>query len=243
MVEGVKVEIVVPVYNEEKVLEKQVKKLIDYLGGHEGYSWSIIVADNGSTDRTRDIAHRISVEKSVVRVREIKSKGRGFALRDSWLASSADVVCYMDVDLSTDLNNLHDLIDDVIKGKADLAYGSRLSKDSHTKRSAYREILSRGYNFLVKMILGVSFQDAQCGFKALSIKAVRELIPDVRDNKWFFDTELLYLAEKRGYRLNEVPVAWTEDRESKVDIAKTIIDYVIDLIKLRMRGYSSAQRG
>jgi len=236
------VEVTIPVYNEEAVLVKQINKLVNHLAKHDEIMWRIVIADNGSTDKTGEIARDMSKADSRISLREIKAKGRGYALRDSWLNSKSDVVCYIDVDFSTDLNDLTELIGMVAMDRSDIAYGSRLSRDSKTTRSVFREVLSRGYNLLVKMILGVRFKDAQCGFKALSLSAAHDLVPDVRDNKWFFDTELLYLAEKRGYRLGEVPVTWVEGRESKVRILRTVLDYFINLVKLRVRGFDKACR-
>jgi glycosyltransferase involved in cell wall biosynthesis len=217
-------DIVIPVHNEEHDLPLCVHRLHDYVCAYVPYSTRITVADNASTDDTLAVAHRLADELPDVDVIHIDIKGRGGALNTAWMKSAADVVAYMDVDLSTDLTALMPLVAPVISGHSDLAIGSRLAPSSRVVRSAKREFVSRSYNLLLHGALGARFSDAQCGFKAVRADVVRELLPLVSDTGWFFDTELLVIAEKVGLRIHEVPVDWIEDPDSRVDIVPTAID-------------------
>lgn len=229
------VDIVLPVYNEEKDLRKSVEHLIGFLreNNPHGYDYQIIIADNNSTDSTPTIGTKLQDDYDIVKYHYIPRKGRGFALHEVWDASTADVISYMDIDLSTDLRALDDLITPLILNKADVSYGSRLSQTSKVKgRKVSREILSRGYNFLLKSVLSAQFNDAQCGFKALRNDAWKELSPQITDNEWFFDTELLYVAQQEQYRLNDVPVFWTDDPNSTVHVGSTVIKDLIGMKNL-----------
>ena len=227
-------QVVIPVYNEEAVLEESVLKLRDFLGKNmPAYDWQIIVADNASTDRTLAIARRLSKKFNDVGFIHLDKKGRGRALRKAWTHTKADIVSYMDVDLSTDLEAFPVMIDAVAFRRYDLATGSRLMSGSRTKRGLKREILSRGYRAIVRVVLSTRITDVQCGFKAATGKAARELAPWVKDNNWFFDTELLIVGEKKGYRVFETPITWDEDLHSKVKIFRTIYDYLRDVSRLR----------
>jgi len=180
------------------------------------------------------VAQALSREYPDVVSLHLDEKGRGRALRRAWLDSNADIVSYMDVDLSTDLEAFPKLIQAIEEGY-DIAIGSRLMPGSSIKRSFKRELTSRGYNLLIKAMFRSKFSDAQCGFKALSSKAARELVPLTKDQKWFFDTELLILAEKKGYRTKDVPVAWIEDPDTRVSVSRTAFDDVKGLLRLRFR--------
>jgi putative flippase GtrA len=181
------------------------------------------VADNASTDDTLAVARRLAAELPDVEVIHVPEKGRGGALWTAWMASPADVVAYMDVDLSTDLSALMPLVAPLISGHSDVAIGSRLAASSRVVRGPKREIVSRGYNLMLHGVLGARFSDAQCGFKALRTEVARRLLPLVADTGWFFDTELLVIAERSGLRIHEVPVDWTDDPDSRVDIVGTAV--------------------
>lgn len=228
-----KILIAIPVLNEEKELEKNVKILADFLGRGFKYSWEITVVDNGSIDKTQEIGRRMAILDERIKYLRLEERGRGKALKKAWLASDADILSYMDVDLSTNLKSFSPLIDKIING-ADISIGSRLMKDSQTTRQLKREIISRAYNFLIKLMFNNKFSDAQCGFKAITKEAANELLSKVVDNKWFLDTELLLLAEKNGYKIAEVPVEWIEDLDSRVNIIKTAIDDIQGLIRLKI---------
>ncbi len=227
----VRLEIVVPVYNEEAQLAAAISSLCAYLEASVPYAWSITIADNASTDRTLAIATTLARDPRI-HVLHLAQKGRGRALKAAWLASDADIVGYMDVDLSTGLSAFLPLIAPLVTGEADLAIGSRLRPGAIVTRHWKREILSRGYNALIAAIFRCRFTDAQCGFKALTRRAVRDLVPDVADGAWFFDTELLLLAEARGYRIHEVAVEWVEDRDSRVALVPTIRDDLAGLWRM-----------
>ena len=226
------VDIVIPVYNEETALERSVGELRGYLEQHLPYRWNIVIADNASTDRTWEIAQRLATDPSI-RAIHLDQKGRGRALREAWLTSDADVVSYMDVDLSTNLKSFLPLIAPIITGHSDVAIGSRLLKSAVVQRQRKREVISRVYNLMIKLLFRNRFSDAQCGFKAFGRRAARELLPQVENQSWFFDTEVLLLAEERGLRIYEVPVQWIEDLDSRVNITRTAIEDVKGLLRVR----------
>jgi glycosyltransferase involved in cell wall biosynthesis len=229
----VTVEIVIPVYNEEKALRRSVETLRAYLLRYFPYQWRITIADNASVDRTLEIARVLAQEYPNVKALHLDQKGRGRALRTAWLASDADVVSYMDVDLSTNLESFLPLVAPIITGHSDLAIGSRLLRSAVTTRQWKREIISRCYNFMIKILLHNRFSDAQCGFKAIRTSVARELLPHVENQEWFFDSELLLLAEECGRRIYEVPVVWVEDLDSRVNIRKTAMEDIKGLLRVR----------
>ena len=227
------VEITVPVYNEEKVLERSVRRLHSYLTETLPFRFVITIADNASTDGTFAIAQRMQEELPEVRAVHLDRKGRGRALRQVWSTSEADIVTYMDADLSTELDAFLPLIAPLLSGHSDLATGTRLARGAQVVRSAKREIISRAYNLLLRIVLAGRFSDAQCGFKAGRAEVIRALLPAVEDDAWFFDTELLMLAQRRRLRIYQVPVAWTEDPDSRVEIVRTALADLRGVARLR----------
>jgi glycosyltransferase involved in cell wall biosynthesis len=227
------VDVVIPVYNEEADLERSVDALRRFLGKSLPYRWRIVVADNASVDGTLEIAKRLSSQYPEVAYLHLDQKGRGRALRRAWLESEADIVSYMDVDLSTDLQAFLPLIDGLVKEGYHLAIGSRLKKGAKVERQLKREIISRCYNLLIRLMFRNRFSDAQCGFKALTRQAVLELVPIVEDQGWFFDSELLLRAEQKGYRIYEVPVGWVDDPDSRVNIVETAWGDLKGLFRVR----------
>jgi glycosyltransferase involved in cell wall biosynthesis len=217
------VDVVVPVFDEERSLEPSVRRLHAYLSRKFPFTWRITIVDNASTDGTWARAGRLVQELDGVRAIHLERKGRGFALRSAWTASDADVVAYMDVDLSTDLDALLPLIAPLVSGHSDVAIGSRLAPGAHVARHPKREIISRSYNLILRMVLATRVRDAQCGFKAVRASVARQLLPAVEDDGWFFDTELLLLAERNGLRIHEVPVDWVDDLDSRVHVASTAL--------------------
>ena len=225
----------IPVYNEERDLEPSVAKLRAFLRENCPHRWRIMVADNASKDRTLEIAHRLAAaHPDEVTTIHLDAKGRGRALKAAWTASDADVVSYMDVDLSTNLRHFMPLIEPLARGEYHVATGSRLMRGARVTRQPKREFVSRCYNIIVKVMFPARrFSDAQCGFKALTRRAVRELIPHIVDNNWFFDSELLLRAEQSGYRVWEVPVEWIEDLDTRVKIVPTAIEDLKGLWRVR----------
>ncbi|MFA5884115.1 MAG: glycosyltransferase [Acidimicrobiia bacterium] len=215
------VDIVVPVYNEERTLAGSVERLHAYLSDRFPFTWRITIADNASTDATAAIAADLVGHLSQVRAIHLDQKGRGRALRAAWTGSDAAVVAYMDVDLSTDLDALLPLVAPLVSGHSDVAIGCRLSPAASVARAPKRELISRTYNLLLRSVLATRIHDAQCGFKAVRSDIARRLLPAVQDDGWFFDTELLLLAERNGLRVHEVPVDWVDDPDSRVNIAST----------------------
>src|ERR1700734_1853858 len=231
------VDIVVPVRNEERDFAPSVQRLVGYLRAGFPFTARVTIADNGSTDGTWAIADRLAREYDEVRAVRMEEPGRGRALRAIWSQSDAEVLAYMDVDLSTDLNALLPLVAPLLSGHSDVAIGSRLAWGSRVVRGPKREIISRGYNLLLRTTLGAGFSDAQCGFKAIRADQARQLLPLVEDRGWFFDTELLVLAERAGLRIHEVPVDWIDDADSRVDIVATALG---DLRGMARVGYGLA---
>ena len=211
-------------YNEERDLPGSVRRLHEFVVDEVPYPARITVADNASSDATLEVARRLVAELPDVEVIHLEAKGRGGALHAAWTSSTATVVVYMDVDLSTDLTALMPLVAPLISGHSDVAIGSRLSASSRVVRGPKREFVSRSYNLILRSMLGARFSDAQCGFKAMRADVARQILPLVADTGWFFDTELLVIAERSGLRIHEVPVDWIDDPDSRVDIIGTAID-------------------
>ena len=232
------VDVVIPVHNEGKTLKSSIIKLTKYLEANVSFDWRIIVADNASKDNTPEVSKELESRFKKVFYMRLPQKGRGRALRHSWLISNADVMCYMDADLSTDLKYLNDLVEPLAKNKYDVAIGSRLKRGAKViNRSLRREIISRAYNIFIRIIFpGYKIKDAQCGFKAITNEAIHKIAPLIKDNKWFFDTELLLKALKLGYRINELPVIWVDDRTSTVNVVDTAWKDIKGLFRVRFGG-------
>ncbi len=230
------VDVVVPVYNEEKALPRSIPVLRDFLAGNAfPYDWRIVIADNASVDNTPAVSRRLSKEMpGQVEYVRIERKGRGFALKKTWLESPMDIVSYMDVDLSTGIEAFPALIGAIAERGYDVAIGSRLAARSRVTRSLKRRVLTMGYNSIIRAMFFTRFSDAQCGFKAASREAAQNVVPLIEDNNWFFDTELLILAEKMGYRVKDVPVRWVEDTDTRVKIAATVTEDLRGLLRLRI---------
>ena len=231
------VDIVLPVLNEERDLPHSVATLHQFLTDHCLDRWRIVIADNGSTDNTLEVAQQLSQQYPNVAFIHLEQRGRGRALKRAWLESPADIVSYMDVDLSTDLQAFPQLIAAIRDEGYDLAVGSRLAKGAQVvKRTLKREVLSRGYNLIIRAVFFTRFSDAQCGFKAISRRAAQRLLPLVKDNGWFLDTELLILAEKRGFHIKDVPAHWTDDPDTRVRVWRTVMGDLRGLLRLRVGG-------
>ncbi|CAN5414530.1 bifunctional glycosyltransferase family 2/GtrA family protein [soil metagenome] len=215
------VDVTVPVYNEEHVLRVSIQRLHDYLSQSFPFRWRITIADNASTDRTRSIAHELASELPNTRVVEIDRKGRGLALRTAWSSSKSEIVAYMDVDLSTGVNALLPLVASIHSGHSEIGIGSRLAPGALVARGPRREFISRCYNRVLRVVFVNRFRDAQCGFKVARRDIVEALLPLVHDNAWFFDTELLLVAEHNGLRVLEIPVDWVDDPDSRVHVVST----------------------
>jgi glycosyltransferase involved in cell wall biosynthesis len=236
------INIVIPVYNEERDLGPSVRRLHAYLSTQFPFPSAITIADNASKDTTLAVAESLAKELPRVRVVHLDAKGRGRALRAAWLQSDAQIVAYMDVDLSTDLNALLPLVAPLVSGHSDLAIGSRLAHGARVTRGPKREFISRAYMLVLRLALGAHFTDAQCGFKAVRTSVAKQLVPSVRDEGWFFDTELLILAQRAGLRVHEVPVDWTDDPDSRVAIMRTAIDDLRGVWRLRFGAGAGPKR-
>jgi len=230
-----RVDVVIPVYNEERALPQSIPELRAFLASNDfPYDWRIRITDNASIDDTpavsRELEKQFPGEVEYVR---IERKGRGFALKQVWGEGDADVRTYMDVDLSTGIEAFPPLVRAVAEDGYGVAIGSRLMKGSQVTRSLKRRILTTGYNTMIKGMFFTRFSDAQCGFKAISREVAGRVLPRIENNNWFFDTELLILAEKMGYRIKDVPVRWVEDTDTRVKIGGTIMEDMRGLIRMR----------
>ncbi|WP_296102903.1 glycosyltransferase [uncultured Corynebacterium sp.] len=217
------VEIVIPVYNEAASLPKSVTHLVENLSGLVPFTTVVTIADNASVDDTWAVAGELERRLPSVRRVHLDQKGRGRMLKKVWLESECDVVAYMDVDLSTDLHALLPLLAPLVSDHSDIAIGSRLARSANVVRGPKREFISRTYNHMLRFMMSAHFSDAQCGFKAMRTDVARAILPHVEDPNWFFDTEVLLLAEKAGYRIHEVPVDWTDDPDSRVNVVETAL--------------------
>jgi putative flippase GtrA len=236
------VDIAIPVFNEERALPGCIAVLHEFLTERMPFDWTITIVDNASTDGTLLVAKRLARQWSGVRVMFLEERGKGNAVRAAWSTSSADVVAYMDVDLSTGLDASIPLVAAVAAGHSDIAIGSRLAPGARAVRGVKRELVSRGYNALLRLTHGAQFRDAQCGFKAVRAEVVRPLLQRVEDNTWFFDTELLLLAEHNNLRVLEIPVDWVEDVDSRVDVTGTAATNMRGLIRMVRTKMSGAAR-
>jgi glycosyltransferase involved in cell wall biosynthesis len=240
------VEVVIPVYNEERALPSSIPTLQEFLASDEfPYDWRILIADNASTDTTPEVGARLeAANDGKVKFVRIERKGRGFALKEVWHDSPMDIMSYMDVDLSTGIEAFPNLIRAIADDGYDVAIGSRLARGAEVERSLKRRVLTFAYNSMIKGTFFTRFSDAQCGFKAISREVAEAILPLVEDNNWFFDTELLILAEKAGYKIKDVPVRWIEDTDTTVKIGSTVTEFVSGLIRMRRaQPWKSVKRG
>lgn len=231
-----KIIIVLPVYNEEVVLAKNAEKVLVFCQKHLKEGFKIVIADNDSTDNTSIIGRVLSLQNSNVDFLKLEAKGKGLAVKTAWEKYDADIYCFMDADLATDLSALPELIK-AVKAGNDLAMGSRFHPDSRVTRSLSRKIISYGYRLAAKMLVKVKAQDLPCGFKAVSRKFRDEVLPQVKNRTWFFDSELVILAQRQGYKIKEIPVIWSEGknpkRKSRVGVFKVALYYLVNLCRMR----------
>lgn len=225
------VDVVIPVYNEEKILPQSIGTLVAFLREHVRLPWRVLITDNASIDRTQEVSRALTEQYPEVDYIRIPRKGRGGALRQVWLESPARFLTYMDVDLSTNLHAFPEMLQKLENGDH-IVIGSRLRHDANTTRSFKREVISRTYNLIVKAFFRTRFTDAQCGFKGIRRETADLLLPLVEDIKWFFDTELLVMAEKSGHRIGEVPVEWIEDLDTRVKLVRTIYDDMTGIFRM-----------
>ncbi|HCG90356.1 MAG TPA: glycosyl transferase [Dehalococcoidia bacterium] len=226
------VDIVIPVYNEESVLPRSILLLVEFVNKNISNPWRIVIADNGSTDNTKTVSEALGQRHPGVEYLQIPRKGRGIALKTAWLDSTADIVMYMDADLSTELTALPPTLNAIENG-AHIVIGNRFHKNSQTTRSFKRTLISFLYNLLIKSFFLSSFSDAQCGFKALTKHSAQLLLPVIKNNNWFLDTEMLIIADHNNFIIKQIPVTWIEDTNSTVNIIKTATEDIRGLLRLR----------
>lgn len=234
------IDIVLPVRNESKILVTNVKQLLDFLKKlNKPIDYQIILAENNSQDNTLEIAKELAKKHHNIRAIHTNKPGRDIALKNCWGNSDADIMVYMDVDLSTDLAHLPDLIN-AIKEGYDIAIGSRIKFG--LKRSFWRKFMSWVYNNLfLPIILSTDVKDAQCGFKAINKKVAKEIVPKLGEENGFLDTELLAVAKHKGYKIKEIPVRWYDsNRKGTMPVGKNIPNFLINMLKTQIkltRGY------
>ena len=228
-------EITIPVLNEEETLEKNVLLSMSYVMGHITQDFKIVIADNGSTDRTMEIGERLAKEHTKIEFLKVPRRGVGLALRTSWISSTADYVGYMDLDLATDLKHLKEVFNLLTNDETEIVNGSRLLKGAIVEnRTNLREVTSRGFNFLVQNLLRVKLSDGMCGFKFFKTSVAQELInTGINIDGWFFSTEMLTKALWLGKRVKEIPVHWTDDPNSKVNVKKLSKEYFNEILRLK----------
>lgn len=232
------IEFCLPVYNEEPIIKERLLTLLDFLEKRElGYEWTIVPVINGSSDRSYEISSDLSEKYPKIITRKSVKKGKGAAIRLCWKNSKAEIVVFMDADLSTSLENIDDLIEPLLNNRADMTIGTRHHKKSDTSRSFIRKIFSQTYNLVSRIIIGHHYSDLQCGFKAIKKRAFLKIEPLIKDENFFFDTELIIFAEKQGYKITEIPVIWEEcHNERRISNVKPIKDSIIffyNLLKLK----------
>ena len=225
-----RIEITIPTYNEGKIIEKNIDKLFNFLDNSK-LDYNVTIANNASKDNTLIIAKKLARKYKKLIVYHTDKPGRGNALKEVWKKSKADILCYMDADLSTDLPHLNSMVE--LFPKYDIVLGNRLSKYSRTNRRIYRTLLSKGYNKIAKYILRIKTNDLQCGFKGIKKKVFMDIVNYTSDDNWFFDSQLIVWGEKKGYKIAEIPIKWIERKASKVKIRSTVTNYLKNLWKLR----------
>ena len=235
-----KFNIVIPVFNEQEILQANINILQTFCQKElSSYDWQITIADNGSSDETPIIGKKLATNTNIKYLYS-SEPGRGQALRSAFLNSTADYCAYMDIDLATDLTALPLLIKKLDKENFDLVIGSRFHQQSKIQRSILREIISRSYIFFAKLIVGTKASDLQCGFKGFNQKVIQEFVAKTKDDKWFFDSELIFLVERAKLKICEIPVNWVETRnigrKSKVKLIKSIWEFINNLIKFKIYG-------
>jgi glycosyltransferase involved in cell wall biosynthesis len=232
-----KIEITIPILNEEFRLEQGVTEAVEFLENSGIDNYSIVLADNGSTDNTEQIAQSLTKRFPTVKAIKVSKRGVGLALKQSWGSSEADFIGYMDVDLATDLNHILEAYRILQGEEVDVVNGSRLLPNSQVKnRSIIRGITSHGFNYLLKALLKVNISDGMCGFKFLKKTSYDKILKSgLENNEWFFCTELLVKAEWMGMNIHEIPVKWEDDSDSRVELFKTITKYLKEIKRLKLQ--------
>lgn len=230
---------VIPAYNEEKILEENILKLLEFCQKNLLGSWEIVISDNNSTDATGKIGQQLAAKHPQIQYLDVGVQGKGLAIKTAWEKFDADVYCFMDADLATDLKALPELIGGLCVQKYDMVVGSRFHKDSKVQRGITRKFFSRGYQLVLKNLLGLKVNDVPCGFKAINQKVKENILPKIQNTKWFFDSELVIVAEKQGYKIKEIPIEWADHRsaedKSKVNPMSLALAYLKEVIDLKKR--------
>lgn len=233
------IDVLLPIYNEEKILDANIRLLFGYCQHHLAGDWQLMLIINGSVDQSLTIAENLAQEFEQIKIINLPTGGKGQALKTGLQYSTAEVAVYMDIDLAVALSALPPLISLVAENKGALAIGSRLLPASQTERSWLRNYSSKLYNWLANTLLRCQISDWQCGFKAMNLDVRQAVVPLIQDNYWFFDTELIALAQKNNLRIAELPVSWSENRyavrQSKIRPIRDGFIFLKNLWQLKKR--------
>ena len=231
------ISIILPVHNESNNILKNIGPLVEQASSIPG-GYEIIIAEDGSTDGTHSLATNLSKQNPGIRVSHSEKRlGKGLAIKKAFGISRGDRIAFVDIDLSADISQLREFAEQ----DSDIVIGSRLLKDHVARRGSFRHISSVSYNVLVRLFLGSIVRDHQCGFKFFRRGVLEDLISRTQNNRWFFDTELLINARRRGYSIRELPVRWTESKKSKINIKKVTLEMLRDMIRFK-RGRQPTSR-
>ena len=226
------ISIILPAYNEEAILKENTLKVFDFCKENIKDNWSIVISDNGSTDDTPNIARQLAGGFQQIKYLRTQNQGKGYAVIEAWQNYPSDIYVFMDADLSTNLKSLPELIER-IKNGCDVALGSRFAHNSQVSRSLKRKIFSLGLRVILKILFKLKVKDAPCGFKAVNQAVVDSILPRIQNKTWFFDTEMLILSQRAGFKINEIPVIWQEMyRPSRINSFDVIKDYLKNIYRL-----------
>ena len=231
------INIIIPLYNEGKIIAKTIETLIHFLA-QSGfpYEYVITLANNASTDNSLMVCEELTRKFRQVRILDLTGKGKGRAIRAAWTTAEAEILTFMDADLSSDLSFFRSLIDAVVVEGYDLATGNRLGKNSKIiNRRFLRSVASRLYNIFIRVLFKTSISDHQCGFKAMSKQAFFSVAPLLEDNAWFFDTELIVMARQQGLKIKPIDIMWSDNTDSKVTLGRTSYEMFRAAWKLKKR--------
>lgn len=229
---NIQLSIVIPVFNEEKNIGKNLQIIKKYLD-QQNLSYEIIVSNDGSTDRTEAEISNSGVE--VFLITSTPNLGKGSAIKNGMLQAKGEIVVFMDADLATPITELPKILTPLQKNKTDIAIGSRTIGKEDVKRSIWRAILGFGFRQLKTFISGLDISDSQCGFKGFQKHTIQPIFSRQTINGWSFDVEILTIAKKLSYRILEVPVIWTEQGNSKMKLWQAVPKMFWELIKIRLK--------
>jgi glycosyltransferase involved in cell wall biosynthesis len=228
------ISIVIPAYNESRRIKPTLEKILAYVA-QQGWDAEIIIVNDGSRDNTAEIIHGYAQDHRIVRLIENPgNRGKGFSVRNGMLNARGDLMLFTDADLSAPIEEAPKLFDAIANG-ADIAIGSRwLRAELQTERqSLQRQLFGRAFNLALRILLGVRFKDTQCGFKAFNRRAVEAVFWQQQIERWGFDPELIFLAQRKGLSVVEIPVQWAHEEGGSINPLRDGIRMVLDILRIR----------